>query len=177
MGVRVVGLAIVAMLVSLAALVVGAALVWDATRNSGDPTHGYRVSVSPHSALLPADCLKELRADGIQHGDEQLCTMAVARRPWFEIHLRNVGDDNGYPVCTLTAYDAGGHELFEQAAWFPVGFPAGPSAIRGMSFHMVWYLGAPTQDQSYVEHQPWTPREISRYSASCHGRPDSQVPI
>lgn len=168
---------LVIIVMSLAALVIGGTLVWEGTRNSGDPTHGYRVSVLPHSALPPAECLKELRANGIQHGDGQLCTAAVAHRPWFEIHLRNVSDDNGYPVCRLTAYDVGGRALFEQAVWFPVGFPAGPSVIRGTSFHMVWYLGAPNQDESYVEHQPWTPGEISRYTASCHGRPDSQVPI
>jgi hypothetical protein len=159
------------------ALVVGGTLVWNTMRNSGDESHGYRVRVSPHVALAPADCLKELRANGVQQGGEQLCTAAIARRPWFDIHLRNVSDNNGYPVCTLTAHDASGARLFEQRAWFPVGFPAGPSVVRGTSFHIIWYLPEPSQDASYVKHRPWTSNQIRRYTASCHGRPDSQVPI
>ena len=32
-------------------------------------------------------------------------------------------------------------------------------------------------DNSYVEHAVWSPSDIARYDATCHGRSDSQVPI
>ena len=100
-------------------------------------------------------------------------------RPWFEIGIRNTHDDNGFPICTTTAYDGTGRRLFERGVPIQVvgGEPSGPQVGRGTSLHLVWYFGDPNTDSSYVEHGTWTAETIRRYTTSCHGRPESQVPI
>jgi hypothetical protein len=136
---------------------------------------GYRVSVRPHAPLGQAACRRELRAlGGGQAGP--LCAESAAR-PWIDLALTNVSDTNGYPVCSVTAYDRAGAALFDQDIEFPFGFPAGPAVLEGTSLTMVWYLPRIRNDPSYVEHRRWTPADIVRYHASCHGRPESEVPI
>jgi hypothetical protein len=67
--------------------------------------------------------------------------------------------------------------LFDQDIFFPFGFPAGPELPRGSSLQMTWYLPQAKHDPSYVQHQHWTAPEVTRYRATCHGGPESEVPI
>jgi hypothetical protein len=138
------------------------------------PHGGYRVRVMPHAPLGQAACRHELHVLG---GSGPTLCAGVAGRPWIEFSVTNVRDTNGYPVCTLTAYNQAGSALFDQDIVFPLGFPAGPQLPRGTSLHMIWYLPLTKNDPSYVQHQHWTPSEITRYRATCHGRPESEVPI
>ena len=139
------------------------------------PHGGYRVIVSPHAPLGQSACRHEVSALGGGAG-ATLCA-GTAGRPWIHLSIKNVRDNNGYPVCTLRAYNQGGSALFDQDIFFPVGFPAGPELPRGTSLQMIWYLPQANHDPSYVQHQRWTHSEITRYRATCHGRPESEVPI
>ena len=139
------------------------------------PHGGYRVIVSPHAPLGQAACRHELRGLG-GGGGATLCA-GSAGRLWIHLSVKNVRDNNGYPVCTLTAYNEAGAALFDQDIFFPFGFPAGPQLPRGTSLQMTWYLPQAKHDPSYVRHQHWTASEITRYRATCHGRPESEVPI
>ena len=139
------------------------------------PHGGYRVIVRPHAPLGQAACRHELRAFGVRSG-ATLCT-GGAGRLWIHLSVKNVRDDNGYPVCTLTAYNQAGSALFDQDIFFPSGVPAGPELPRGTSLQMIWYLPLTKHDPSYVQHPRWTAADITRYRATCHGRPESQVPI
>lgn len=135
---------------------------------------GYRVIVNPHTPLDQAACRHELRVLG---GSGATLCSETAGRLWIHLSVRNIRDNNGYPVCTLTAYNHAGAALFDQDVVFPFGFPAGPQVPRGTSFHMIWYLPLTKTDPSYVQHQHWTASEITRYRATCHGRPESEVPV
>jgi hypothetical protein len=142
-----------------------------------ESNHGYSVEVSPRAPLSTADCRAEVtHQTGYKHGGGKLCAEG-AGRAWFDIRLRNVSDDLGYPVCRVTALDDAGDPLFDQDVYLPMDFPSGPPVIRGTMIHFVWYLGDPANDNSYVQHATWSPPDIARYVATCHGRPDSQVPI
>jgi hypothetical protein len=139
------------------------------------PHGGYRVVVSRHSPLGQSACRHELRVLGVRSGGT-LC-VGSAGRLWIHLSVKNVRDNNGYPVCTLTAYNQAGSALFDQAIFFPFGLPAGPELPRGTSLQMVWYLPQARHDPSYVQHQRWAPADITRYRATCHGRPESEVPV
>ena len=139
------------------------------------PHGGYRVVVNPHAPLGQTACRHELHVLG-GGGGATRCA-ASAGRLWIHLSVKNVRDNNGYPVCTLTAYNEAGSALFDQAIFFPIGFPAGPQLPRGTSLQMTWYLPPAKHDPSYVQHQHWTPSEITRYRATCHGRPESEVPV
>lgn len=143
---------------------------------ANEPHGGYRVSVGPHAPLQAAACRRELTALGGDTSGGTLCAEGEGR-PWIDLSVKNVSDNNGYPVCTVTAYNQAGAALFDQDVVFPFGFPAGPSVFKGTSLKMIWYLPRITNDPSYVEHQHWRPDEIVRYRASCHGRPESEVPV
>jgi hypothetical protein len=140
----------------------------------GDSNHGYRVTVTPTPPLTLKACRSELRRFGTYGG--AYCD-GGSDHPWFEIRLRNVSDQLGYPTCTVTALDKSANALFDQHVWFPIDFPAGPPVIKGTAIRFTWYLSDTKHDPSYVEHRAWTPTQIDRYTVSCHGRPDSQVPI
>jgi hypothetical protein len=140
-----------------------------------DSNHGYRVTARPTAPLSPSQCRLELRRKGTSHA-ETFCSDGDGR-PWFEMHLRNVGDHNGYPICRITAFDAAAHPLFDQDVEWAFDVPAGPAVDKGTALTYVWYFPKPTNDPSYVQHQPWTLTAIDHYSASCHGRTQSQVPI
>jgi hypothetical protein len=161
-------------LIALAGVGLGQLLV--SSRPAANAPHGgYRVSVRPHTPLGRSACRRELRAlEGAEAG--ALCAQS-AGRPWIDLVLKNVGDRNGYPVCTVTAYNRSGAPLFDQDIEFPSGSPAGPAVREGTRLAMIWYLPRVTNDPSYVEHRHWTPADIVRYRASCHGRPESEVPI
>lgn len=138
------------------------------------PHGGYRIVVNPHAPLGQAACRHELHILG---GSGATLCAGTAGRLWIAVSVKNVRDNNGYPVCTLTAYNHAGVALFDQDILFPFGFPAGPQLPRGTSLHVIWYLPLSRNDPSYVRHQRWTPAEIGRYRATCHGRPESEVPI
>ncbi|HEX5556170.1 MAG TPA: hypothetical protein VFX13_00980 [Gaiellales bacterium] len=138
------------------------------------PHGGYRIIVSPHAPLGQAACRHELHVLG---GSGATLCAATRGRPWIYISVKNVRDSNGYPVCTLTAYNHAGAALFDQDIVFPFGLPAGPQLPRGTSLHLIWYLPLTKNDRSYVQHHRWTPLEITRYRATCHGRPESEVPV
>ena len=158
------------------AVVVLAAGVFVRSTWPGHGDNGYRVTVMPRAQPLMAACRSALEGNGVKSGGGALCA-AGAGRPWFDIRLRNVSDELGYPVCTVTALDASGRKLFDQQIWLPLDFPSGPSVITGTAIHVVWYLPNPGQDTSYVHWSDWTPAAIAGYHATCHGRPESQVPI
>lgn len=141
----------------------------------GDSNHGYQVTVTPTQPLTLKACSSELQRFGNHYGGNY-CAGGNGR-PWFEIRLRNVSDVLGYPTCTVTAFDRSGDSLFDQHVWFPVNSPAGPAVIKGTAIHFTWYFGAAKDDPSYVGHRTWKSDQINRYTVSCHGRPDSQVPI
>jgi hypothetical protein len=141
----------------------------------GATASGYRVDLRPRHPLTLRACVAELRAKGSGFG-RQAC-LAGDGKAWFSLHLVNLSDDLGNPTCRATAYDLSGRALFEDD--LPLGlinFPAGPSVVKGSTFQFVWYL--PIGDpQTYVERQHWTPSAVDHYTASCHGRSSSQLPI
>lgn len=143
-----------------------------AHRGSGD--NGYRVAMRPTAPLSPAACKAEIQALRMTFANFP-CT---STQPWFQITVTNVHDANGYPVCRATAYNRVGQALFDR--YVPTGVvgggPSGPAVERGSTLRLIWYLDPPNDDPSYVQHASWTTDEISRYSATCHGRPQSQVP-
>jgi hypothetical protein len=162
--------------IAIALLIVACAALVRSTWPDGSD-HGYSVRVSPRTPLSPADCRAEVeRQTGYKHGGDELCS-AGAGRAWFDIRLRNVSDSLGYPVCRVTALDDTGNRLFDQDVYLPMDFPSGPPVIEGTAIHFVWYLDDPARDASYVEHADWSTSDVARYEASCHGRPESQVPI
>jgi hypothetical protein len=154
--------------------VVGAATWLLVSSFPGDSNHGYRATVTPRPPLTLNACRSELRRFGTHSGG--YCDGSKGH-PWFEIRLRNVSDELGYPTCTVTALDESAAPLFDQHVWFPIDFPTGPAVIIGTAIRFTWYLPDTKDDPSYVQHRPWTPEQIDRYTVSCHGQPDSQVPI
>lgn len=158
-------------LVGIGLVVVAAAaglLLLNSSRPPSDS--GYRVNIQPSRPLSVSECLSELRRLGSGFHSE-VCR-AGRGRPWFRLRLRNVSDNLGSPACRATAYDSHGDALFEDD--LPLGivnFPGGPPVPKGTTFRLTWYL-SPT----YAP-KPWTPAMIDHYTASCHGRTDSQIPI
>jgi hypothetical protein len=158
----------------LVVLVAGAVLLLVASRPNGSSNTGYRVMLGPVSALSLTLCHHELR---IKHMTKfRLDCQPAQDRPWFDIRVRNVSDRLGFPVCRAEAFDQSGNALFEQdVPIYILTAVSGPPVIEGTGIHLVWYFSK--GDSSYVEHRPWNPTQIDHYTASCHGRPDSQVPI
>jgi hypothetical protein len=157
---------------------IAAAVVWLLVSSFPDNTNtGYRVTMRPSAPLSQSACKAEIRR--LQINVPNFRCPAGTDRPWFEITVTNVHDHNGYPDCQATAYNRAGQALFEQGV--PIGIiggePSGPPVNRGTTVHLVWYFGDPTTDGSYVNRASWTPSSIRRYSAVCHGRPTSQVPV
>lgn len=158
-------------------IVVGACAAFVHSTWPDQSNHGYSVNVSPRAPLSTADCRAEVAQQmGLKHGGGKLCAEG-AGRAWFDIRLRNVSDDLGYPVCRVTALDDAGDPLFAQDVYLPMDFPSGPPVIQGTAIHVVWYLPDAANDNSYVEHAAWSPSDIDRYNATCHVRHESQVPI
>jgi hypothetical protein len=155
-------------------LLVGAAAWLLVSSFPNDSNHGYRVTLSPVSALSLTLCHQELR---VKHMTKFRLDCAPSQdRPWFDIRVRNVSDSLGFPVCRAEAFDQNGDALFDQdVPIYILTTISGPPVIKGTSIHLVWYFSE--SDSSYVEHRPWKPTQIDHYTASCHGRPDSQVPI
>jgi hypothetical protein len=136
---------------------------------------GYEVTLRPTAPLSSAACRAELHA--LKSIYATPACRAGSLSPWFELHLRNVSDDNGFPICRATAFNAAGQPLFDQDVDWISDFPTGPPLLKGTALGYVWYFATPKNDSSYVRHQPWTSPQIDHYSVSCHGRPQSQVPI
>ncbi len=138
---------------------------------------GYRVEMRPVEPLSVAACRAEERRLRMV-APSGYCS-PPARRPWFRITVGNVHDANGYPVCSTTAFDRTGRALFTRDV--PMGLvggePSGPAVRRGTTLRLTWYFDAPTHDPSYTQEAPWTSADIRSYSATCHGRPEWQVPI
>jgi hypothetical protein len=164
-------LAALALLVAVAAT----GLVLLHASRGGAP--GYRVEMRPAGALSPAACRAEAHALRMAFPRDP-CRPPTAR-PWFRIVVRNLHDGNGYPVCTATALNARGDPLFRRNV--PIGLvgaePSGPPVTRGTTLRLTWYFDAAASDPSYTRDAPWTTADIRTYSATCHGRPQSQVPI
>jgi hypothetical protein len=87
---------------------------------------GYQVTMRPATPLSQASCRAEIRRLRMTFGDFN-CSPDRAR-PWFEIGIRNIHDENGFPICTTTAYDGAGRRLFERGVPIQVvgGEPSGP---------------------------------------------------
>ncbi len=164
---------VLACIALISAVAVVAVIVGSAAHGSGDS--GYRITMTPRSPLTMAACVSELKAKGSGFGRQQC--LAGHGKPWFVIHIRNVGDERGYPACHATAFDAGATALFEDDLPLGIiGFPAGPSVQKGTAFRLAWYM--PVADpHTYIKRSDWTPAAIDRYSVSCHGRSESQIPI
>ena len=159
----------------LAAL--GAGLAWLLVSSFPDAANtGYRVTMRPITALPHRACQAEVRRLGMVV--EAAACSPRTDQPWFDITIINVHDDNGYPVCTATAYDTAGHALFDWG--IPISnvgpIPAGPPVSRGTRLHLIWYFDHRAGDGSYVQRASWRPTTITRYKATCHGRSSSQVP-
>jgi hypothetical protein len=160
----------------LAAIVAG--LAWLLVSSFPDTSNtGYRVTMRPTTGLSRRACKDEVRR--LHMLVEATACTPRADRPWFEITIINVRDKNGYPDCTATAYNKAGQALFDWGIPISVigPVPAGPPVTRGASLHLVWYFDPRTEAGSYIKRAAWTPGIIGRYSATCHGRPPSQVPI
>jgi hypothetical protein len=158
----------------LVAIVV--ALVWLLVSSfPDDSNHGYQATLRPIAPLSPAACRAELQALKSIY-DAPACR-AGSLSPWFELQLRNVSDHNGFPICRATAFNAAGQPLFDQDVDWIYEFPTGPPLPKGTALRFVWYFTTRKNDSSYVQHQPWKRTQIDHYSATCHGRPQSQVPI
>ena len=156
---------------------IGAAFAWLLVSSFPDDSNtGYRVTMRPTPALSQRACQAEIRRLGMVV--EATACSPRSDRPWFDITITNVHDDNGYPVCTATAYDKAGHGLFDWG--IPISnvgpVPAGPPVSRGTRLHLLWYFDHPASDGSYVKRAAWRPTTITRYKATCHGRSPSQVP-
>jgi hypothetical protein len=157
---------------------VGAGLAWLLVSSFPDASNtGYRVTMRPITALSHRSCRAEVRR--LHMVVEATACSSRTDRAWFDITIINVHDKNGYPDCTATAYDKSGHALFDSG--IPISnvgpMPAGPPVSRGTRLHLIWYLAPRTDDGSYINHAPWKPTTITRYKATCHGRPSSQVPL
>jgi hypothetical protein len=163
----------IAVVVALVVAVVSVAVASIGLRDS--KPSGYRIDLRPRQPLSVQACVLELRAKGSSFG-RKAC-LAGDGKAWFSLRLLNVADDLGNPTCRATAYDVGGRALFEDD--LPLGlvnFPAGPPVVKGSMFRFVWYL--PIGDpRTYVERQHWTPGAVDHYTASCHGRSSSNLPI
>jgi hypothetical protein len=165
----------IAAAVSVVAVIV-AASAWLLVSSFPNSDTGYQVAMRPSAPLSHTACKAEIRRLHMFANFD--CSPGVDR-PWFAITIRNVHDDNGFPICQATAYDRGGEALFDQGVPIYVvgGEPSGPPVNRGTTLRLVWYFNQPTADTSYVQHRIWKVGLITRYTVSCHGRPDSQVPI
>jgi len=157
---------------------ISATLTWLLVSSFPDASDtGYRVTMRPVTVLSRQACQAEVRR--LRMVVEATACSPRTDRPWFDITIINVHDNDGFPVCTATAYDKVGHALFDWG--IPISdvgpIPAGPPVSRGTRLHLIWYFGNPADDGSYVKHASWRPTTISRYRASCHGRPSSQVPV
>jgi hypothetical protein len=157
---------------------ISATLTWLLVSSFPDASGtGYRVTMRPVTVLSHRACQAEVRR--LRMVVEATACSPRSGRPWFDITIINVHDNNGYPVCTATAYDEAGHALFDWG--IPISnvgpVPAGPPVSRGTRLHLIWYFGNPAGDGSYVKRSSWRPTTISRYRATCHGRPSSQVPV
>ena len=165
--------------ITLAAiLVVIGAGVWLLVSSLRDDSHtGYTVVMRPALPPSASACKAEVARLRITFVTPD-CT-PPGRRAWFVVTLRNVSDSNGFPVCMTTAYAKDGQALFDRAIpiWVVGGEPSGPPVQRGTTLRLVWYFDDPARDSTYIQHAAWAPVTIDHYTASCHGRPDSQVPI
>jgi hypothetical protein len=157
---------------------IGAGLAWLLVSSFPDASNtGYRATMRPITALSHRACQAEVRR--LRMVVEATACSPGTDRPWFDITIINVHDQDGYPACTATAYDKAGHALFDSG--IPISnvgpMPAGPPVTPGTRLHLIWYLAPRTDDGSYIKRATWTPGNINRYEATCHGRPTSQVPI
>src|SRR3954447_2206455 len=116
-------------------VVVGACVALVRSTWPDQSDHRYSVKVSPRAPLSAADCRAEVaQQTGYKHGGGKLCAGGAARA-WFDIRLRNLSDDLGYPVCRVTAVGQDGDPLFDQDVYLPMDFPSGPPVIRGTAIH------------------------------------------
>ena len=159
-------------------LVLIGAGVWLLVSSFRDDSHtGYTVVMRPALPPSASACKAEVARLRITFVTPD-CTPS-GRRAWFVVTVRNVSDSNGFPVCMTTAYAKDGQALFDRAIpiWVVGGEPSGPPVQRGTTVRLVWYFDDHAHDSTYVQHATWAPVTIDHYTASCHGRPDSQVPI
>jgi hypothetical protein len=167
---------ITATLAVLAATVAGGVwLLASSFRDESDT--GYTVTMRPAAPLSVQACKAQIKRLHMTFANFD-CSPSMDR-PWFRVTVRNISDANGFPVCTTTAYARDGEALFDRAVPIGVvgGEPSGPPVQRGTTLRLVWYFDDPTGDPSYVQHAAWSPITIDRYTTTCHGRPQSQVPI
>jgi hypothetical protein len=158
--------------------VIGMGLAWLLVSSFPDASNtGYRVTMRPTPALSHRACQAEVRR--LRLMVEATACSPRTNRPWFEITIINLHDNDGFPDCAATAYDKAGQGLFDEGV--PIGIvggePSGPPVSRGTRLHLIWYFSPRTDYGSYVKHASWRPTTITRYQATCHGRPTSQVPI
>jgi hypothetical protein len=160
-------------LIGLIAVLLVAGGLW---RVAGrDDTGGYRITLTPAKPLSLDACAAQSHRLGGSSGDDSC--RAGEGKPWFRLRLRNVSDSRGFPVCHAKAFDAGGDALFEDdvvLAW--IHFPQGPEVRQGTSVAVRWYFGV-DNPLSYFATRDWSVDQIDHYTAECHGRDASDLPI
>jgi hypothetical protein len=167
----------IAAALSVVAVIVAACAWLLVSSFSNHSDTGYQVAMRPSAPLSHAACNAEIQRLRMSFANVD-CSPG-SDRPWFAITIRNVHDHNGFPVCRATAEDGAEEALFDQDVPIYVvgGEPSGPPVNQGTTLRLTWYFNQPTADTSYDQHRTWKAGLITHYAVSCHGRPDSQVPI